>query len=88
MAPTGAVSVSPRTVTIEGKRIDPLALLVHSILIFANTFLVTLPATALAGHPSATTALWVATFTAALKVVNYLAARTGTPIDGTEAKTR
>lgn len=70
------------TVELDGQRVDIVALLIHSILIFAYWFLVVFPATAASGHPSVHAALFAATMAASLKVVTYLAKRTGAPLDG------
>lgn len=66
---------------LDGQRIDMVALAVHSVLIFAYWFLVVFPATAASGHPSIATAVCAAATASALKVVTYLAKRTGAPID-------
>lgn len=77
--------MAPRYVDIEGRRLDLVAMLVHSVILFAYTFLITFPAATVAGvggEASAKVALYVASFAAGIKTLGYLAARTGTPIDG------
>lgn len=80
----------PAYLELEGRRVHLPTLAVHSTLIFASTFLMTLVGAgignAITGAPQdaradAMGALVTATFGALLKVIFYLAARTGAPLD-------